>query len=120
MNEKARQLGHVSLVQVQPNGLIIDTPDKTPSGHFYDPTRLAQVEQLSITPLGIDATLPDGEHVLDIHHINHPGKEYDDDDFVCVGFDGDFSLPDIYPDGLSGRARQLEPPDPAQVERRHH
>ena len=24
--------------------------------------------------------------MLDIHHINHPDKEYDDDDLVCIGF----------------------------------
>lgn len=86
MNNKVRQLGHVNLVQLQPNGLIIDTPGKTASGHFYDATRLVQVDQLEITALGIEATIPGGEHVLDIHHLNHPDKAYDDDDLVCIGF----------------------------------
>ena len=36
--------------------------------------------------MGIEATTAAGEHVLDIHHINHPDKAYDDDDLVCIGF----------------------------------
>jgi len=86
MFEKVRRMGQVNLVQLQPNGLIIDTPEKTPTGNFYDASRLVQVDQLEITPLGIEATIPGGKHVLDIHHINHPDKAYDDDDLVCIGF----------------------------------
>jgi hypothetical protein len=81
-----KPLGQVGQVQLQPNGLIIGSPGKTPTGYFFDPSRLVEVDQLTITPLGIEATLPDGEHVLDIHHINHPDKAYGDDDLVCVGF----------------------------------
>ena len=77
-----RELGRVKLVQVQPNGLII----KTPTGYFYDVSRRLEVDQLKITSLGIEATTAEGEHVLDIHHISHPDKAYDDDDLVCIGF----------------------------------
>lgn len=80
------QLGHVYLVQIQPNGLIIDASGKTPTGYIYDASRLVQVDQLKITPQGIEAIIPGGENVLDIHHIDHPGKKYGDDDLVCVGF----------------------------------
>lgn len=86
MCEKAEQIGEVCLVQLQPHGLIIDTPGKTPSGHFYDATRLVQVDYLNITPLGIESTISEGEHVLDIHHINHPDKKYGDNDLICIGF----------------------------------
>ena len=86
MDRKVRQLGEVKLVQLQPNGLIIDMPGQTPTGQFYDPSRLVQVDHLLITPLGIEATLPDGTHILDIHHIDHPGKAYDEDDLVSIGF----------------------------------
>ncbi len=82
MGDKKRQLGRVKLTQLQPNGLII----KTPSGHFYDASRRLVVDRLLITPLGIEATTPDGEQVLDIHHISHPDKAYDNDDLVCIGF----------------------------------
>jgi hypothetical protein len=75
-------MGRVKLVQVQPSGLIIETP----SGYFYDVTRRVEVESLRISQLGIEATTHEGDHVLDIHHISHPGKAYDDDDLVCIGF----------------------------------
>jgi hypothetical protein len=81
-----RQLGEVTLVQVQPQGLIIETPGATPTGSFYDASRRVEVDRLRITPSGIEATLPGGEHVLDIHHLDHPGKAYDDDDLVSIGF----------------------------------
>lgn len=79
------QLGEVKLVQIQPNGLIIEDAD-TPNGQIYDPSRLVQVKRLEITPLGIQADIPGRDHVLDIHHINHPDKKYGDDDLVSVGF----------------------------------
>jgi len=82
MVDKIRELGSVKLVQVQPSGLIIETS----SGYFYDVTRRVEVESLLITSLGIEAITPDGEHVLDIHHIDHPDKAYDDDDLVSIGF----------------------------------
>lgn len=82
MNDNLRELGRVKLVQVQPNGLIIETP----SGYFYDASRLVQVDSLTITSKGIEALTPEGEHVLDIHHIDHPDKAYDNDDLVCIGF----------------------------------
>jgi hypothetical protein len=82
MSENFRQLGRVKLVQVQPNGLIIETP----SGYFYDASRLVNVDSLTITSKGIEVLTPEGEHVLDIHHIDHPDKAYDNDDLVCIGF----------------------------------
>ncbi|MBL7161681.1 MAG: MOSC domain-containing protein [Anaerolineales bacterium] len=82
MVENTRELGSVKLVQVQPSGLIIETP----SGYFYDVSRRVEVKRLMITSLGIEATTPNGKHVLDIHHINHPDKAYDDDDLVSIGF----------------------------------
>ncbi|MGB6422687.1 MAG: hypothetical protein WBF05_12685 [Anaerolineales bacterium] len=82
MIENFRELGIVKLVQVQPSGLIIETP----SGSFYDASRRVEVESLGITSRGIEATTPEGEHVLDIHHIDHPDKAYDNNDLVCIGF----------------------------------
>ena len=82
MSENFGELGQVKLVQVQPAGLIIDTP----SGYFYDASRLVKVDRLYITSLGIEANTAEGEHVLDIHHIDHPNKAYDNDDLVSIGF----------------------------------
>ncbi len=80
-------LGYVKLTQLQPTGLIINTP----SGEFYDPSRRVVVDSLQISPLGIEAITPDGEHVLDIHHIDHPDKKYDNDDLVCIGFSSHYA-----------------------------
>jgi hypothetical protein len=77
-----QEIGRVKLVQLQPSGLIIETG----SGYFYDATRRLEVDRLEITSLGIEATNQEGEHVLDIHHISHPDKAYDNDDLVCIGF----------------------------------
>ncbi len=86
MFEKVRFLGQVSLVQLQPGGLIIKTPGQTPTGRFFDPTRLVPVDSLTLTPLGIEATNPGGERVLDIHHMEHPDKAYGAGDLISVGF----------------------------------
>jgi len=82
MVDKLRDLGIVNLVQLQPNGLIIEKDGE----YYYDVTRRVEVDQLIINSKGIEATTPDGENMLDIHHLDHPGKEYDDDDLVCIGF----------------------------------
>jgi hypothetical protein len=44
------------------------------------------VDHLYITSLGIETTTPEGGHVLDIHHIDHPNKAYDNDDLISIGF----------------------------------
>lgn len=103
MVEKRREIGHVKLTQLQPSGLIIETS----SGYFYDASRRVVVDRLKITPLGIEAITPEGEHVLDIHHINHPDKEYDDDDLVCIGFTSHYEamrtrFGDHMVDGIAG------------------
>ena len=103
MVEKFHNLGTVKLVQLQPSGLIIDTP----SGYFYDPSRRVEVDHLLITPKGIEATTPAGEHVLDIHHLDHPDKEYDEDDLVCIGFTSHYRVMrsrfgDHMVDGIAG------------------
>ena len=82
MIDNVHELGRVKLVQLQPSGLIIEAP----SGYFYDASRRVEVDRLLITSKGIEATTPEGEHVLDIHHIDHPDKAYDNDDLISIGF----------------------------------
>lgn len=98
-----REIGWVKLTQLQPSGLII----KTPSGYYYDPARRVIVDRLQITPLGIEAITPEGEHVLDIHHIAHPEKAYDNNDLVCIGFASHYAamrerFGDHMVDGIAG------------------
>ena len=82
MVENKKYLGTVKLVQLQPNGLIIEKD----GDYFYDESRRVEVDQLQVNSKGIEAIAPSGERVLDIHHLDHPDKEYDDDDLVCIGF----------------------------------
>ena len=65
----------------QPSGLIVQTE----SGEAYDPTHRVEVDSLLITQLGIEAVI-NGKRVLDIHHIDHPDKAYDNKDLVSIGF----------------------------------
>jgi hypothetical protein len=103
MIENDRELGIVKLVQVQPSGLIIETP----SGSFYDASRRVEVESLCITSRGIEAITPEGEQVLDIHHLDHPDKAYDNNDLVCIGFTSHYEemrarFGDHMVDGMAG------------------
>ena len=81
-----RPLGHVRLVQLQPNGLITNMPEPADVEYVYDASRRLVVDRLRISRRGVEAERSDGSTVLDIHHLDHPDKEYDDDDLVCVGF----------------------------------
>ncbi|MGI9649286.1 MAG: hypothetical protein ACR2OI_12275 [Acidimicrobiia bacterium] len=85
-SDHLRAFGRVSLVQLQPQGLIVDAPESFSTGSVYEADRRVEVDQLEITPRGIESELPGGERVLDIHHLDHPGKAYDDDDLVSIGF----------------------------------
>ena len=112
MVEKLRELGTVKLVQLQPNGLIIEKG----SGYFYDESRRVEVDRLEINSKGIEATTLAGEHVLDIHHLDHPDKEYDDDDLVCIGFTSHYQamrtrFGDHMVDGIAGENIIIEYPD---------
>jgi hypothetical protein len=82
MIKKSRDLGHVSLTQLQPSGLI--TKESTPSA--YKPSRRLNVPHLYITPQGIEADTTEGERVLDVHHRDHPQTRYRGDDDVSIGF----------------------------------
>lgn len=82
MKDSFTLLGKITLTQLQPKGLIIETP----SGEIFDPSRLMETNHLVLTPQGIETITPEGARILDIHHLEHPGKAYDDDDLVCIGF----------------------------------
>jgi len=82
MDNKVRELGMVKLIQIQPSGLIV----RSVENEIYDPSRRVEVSSLFITSLGVEAVSSNGERVLDIHHIDHPDKAYDDEDLVSIGF----------------------------------
>lgn len=114
-NKEPRPLGMVSLVQLQPSGLIIEAPQPPPR-YFYDASRRVEVDRLEITPRGIQAILPTGEQVLDIHHLDHPDKAYEDDDLVCVGFTAHYDamraeFGEHMVDGIAGENIIIDHPD---------
>jgi hypothetical protein len=82
MIDKIRLLGTVKLVQVQPEGMRITTPN----GKNFDPTRRVTVDKIEITSDGIAAETPGGEHLLDIHHRAHPETHYKPGNSVSIGF----------------------------------
>jgi hypothetical protein len=82
MTENLRQLGLVKITQVQPAGLIIETP----SGNIYDPSRRVEVPQLLLTHQGIEAENPQGERILDIHHAAHSDTHNEGDNAISIGF----------------------------------
>ncbi len=59
-----RPIGAVSLVQLQPSGLIIVVPEPALVRSVYDASRRVEVDRLKITPRGIEATLPSGESIV--------------------------------------------------------
>ena len=81
--DTARQIGHVSKVQLQPGGLIVEGPGRA----VYDATRRLEVDRLQVSRRGVECIGSGGERVLDIHHLDHPDKAYEDqDDLICVAF----------------------------------
>jgi hypothetical protein len=82
MVENKHALGVVKMVQLQPSGLIVETP----SGYTYDPSRRLVVDQLRITPSGIEAASAQGDLLLDIHHSAHPDTHFEGDNAISIGF----------------------------------
>ena len=117
MNQQTvRPIGQVRLVQLQPSGLIVDAREPGSVRSFYDASRRVEVSSLQISPRGIEATLATGERVLDIHHLDHPDKAYDDDDLVCVGFSAHYDamrreFGEHMVDGIAGENILIDYPD---------
>jgi hypothetical protein len=88
MSKDLRELGCVKPVQLQPYGLIIEAP----SGRFYDTSRRLAADWLRITHKGIETTTSAGDHLLFIHHIDHPVKAYEDEDMICIGFTSHYDV----------------------------
>jgi hypothetical protein len=66
-----------------------------------------EVDQLRITSQGIEATTPEGEHVLDIHHTAHPQTHSEGDNAISIGFTSHYTemrkrFGDHMVDGIAG------------------
>jgi hypothetical protein len=82
MIDNLRQLGQVKITQVQPSGLIIQTP----SGYIYDPYRRVEVPQLFLTHQGIEAETIQGERIFDIRHAAHPETHNEGNNAISISF----------------------------------
>jgi len=61
-------LGRIARLQIQRSKLKLgEKPNRV-----YDPAPLLSVEELTLTPDGALARLPDGGTLLDVHHAQHP------------------------------------------------
>src|SRR5689334_6720356 len=78
-----RPLGRVVRLQVQRSKLKLgEKPNRV-----YDPAPLLAVNELTLTPEGALARLPDGGMVIDVHHAAHPDtRNLDRSNDLSVGF----------------------------------
>jgi hypothetical protein len=76
------QIGSVSITQIQPSGIIIDTS----TGYLYDPSRRVEVPRLRLTPHGVEGETAQGERLLDVHHAHHPETHNNGHNSISIGF----------------------------------
>ena len=83
-----RSLGRVARLQIQRSKLKLgDKPNR-----YYDPSPLLSVNELTLTPEGALACLPDGSMVIDIHHPAHPDtRNLERTNDLSVGFTAHYS-----------------------------
>jgi hypothetical protein len=83
-----RPLGRVVRLQIQRSKLKLgDKPNR-----YYDPAPLLAVAELTLTPEGALARLPDGSMLIDIHHPSHPDtRNLERSNDLSVGFTAHYS-----------------------------
>ena len=75
-------LGRVVRLQVQTGSLKLgEKPHRV-----YDPSPLASVEALCLTPRGAEGVTGDGKTLVDVHHADHPRTKYEPGREVSFGF----------------------------------
>jgi MOSC domain-containing protein len=81
--DSLRSLGRVVRLQIQRSNLKLgEKPNR-----YYDPAPILPVDELTLTPEGALARLPDGRTLVDIHHAAHPNtRNRDRTNDVSVGF----------------------------------
>jgi hypothetical protein len=113
------ELGRLVRLQVQVAPLKRgERPDR-----WYDPARIVEVDELTITPHGVVGHL-DGRRdaLLDVHHRDHPESRARGDNAVSIGFLGHYAalrrrFGDHVTDGIAGENLVVD--DPGRVERHH-
>jgi hypothetical protein len=76
-------LGKIVRLQIQRAPLKVGEK----SNRLYDPAPILSVDELTLTPQGALARLPDGATLLDVHHAHHPQTRNNDGvNPLSVGF----------------------------------
>ncbi len=76
------ELGRVALLQVAPV-----VPKFAGLTHErYDPSPLRTVPRVLLSERGVVGITPDGEQILDVHHMNHPRSRFRGANAISVGF----------------------------------
>ncbi len=77
-----REIGRVARLQIQRASLKVgQKPNRV-----YDTAPLLSVAQLSVSPAGAIALLPDGRTAIDVHHRDHPAAQHTGRNGVSIGF----------------------------------
>ena len=88
MSSNLLPLGQVVRLQIQRSSL---KRGEKPHRHF-EPAPLLEVAELTLTPEGAVALLPDGSALLDVHHAGHPRTRNSDGvNDLSVGFTGHYA-----------------------------
>ena len=77
-----RYVGTVARLQIQRSSLKIGQKPY----RVYDTSPLQSVEQMSVSPDGAIALLPDGQEIIDVHHREHPKSQYAGVNGLSIGF----------------------------------
>ncbi len=62
------EIGRIRQVQVQRSSLKVERH----RSEYYDPRPLLVVSSLLLTPHGVVGITAEGEHVIDVHNVDHP------------------------------------------------
>src|SRR6266536_499123 len=104
-----RPLGRIVRLQIQRSSLKVgEKPNR-----WFDPAPLLPVDELTLTPSGAIARLPDGGQLLDIHHASHPVTRNNGTNDISVGFTGHYAAMRArfglhLPDGIAGENILIE------------
>ena len=77
-----KEIGHIKHVQIQRTCLKIGQKPY----RYYDPGALLVVSSLLLSPRGTIGVTIDGEHIIDVHHADHPTSRNQDLNGISIGF----------------------------------
>jgi len=104
-----RDIGSVARLQIQRSSLKIGQKPH----RVYDTSPLLSVEQLSVSPGGVIALLPDNRTAIDVHNTRHPHSQNAGPNGVSIGFTPNYAgmrerFGDHMTDGCAGENILIE------------